>query len=64
MEEFSDLADTKLLITQRASFAGPDEEFSTKYIIPFNAIPERPFHNTTTPQFVELMLWSAYNNND
>ena len=56
------LEDTKLLISQRASFAGPDEVFNTKYIIPFCATPERPFQNTTTPQFVELILWSAYKN--
>jgi hypothetical protein len=62
LEEFSDLADTKLLISQRASFAGPDEEFNTKYIVALCPIPEKPFENTTTPQFIELILWSAYKN--
>jgi lipopolysaccharide biosynthesis glycosyltransferase len=47
-----------------ASFAGPDEEFNTKYIVAHLATPEKPFQNTTTPQYIELMLWSAYKNND
>jgi hypothetical protein len=57
-----DLVDTKLLISQRASFAGPDEEFRTKYIFALCATPEKPFQNTTTPQFVGSVLWSAYKN--
>ena len=57
-----DSADTKLLISQMTSFAGPDEEFRTKYIAALHATPENPFQNTTTPQFVQLMLWSAFKN--